>query len=216
MPARWCFLASSLGSGIIIDNASLVFSNGTTILTNGISGSGTLTQNGTGSLELNASTSYAGGTTIQNGTIQSDNPNSVGSRRHCHAGRRRKSANNATFQAQLPGTATFTNANAITVAAGGSGPFMRSRRPVLLDYNLSGNLTLNNALTLRNKPRTARFSCEEPSSAAAQIRPLLTIDGGGSDDKIWSGLYGSSSSTFTGGIIITNNGNLQSLGSSMN
>ncbi len=59
------------GTGPITNNASLVFAEGSAItLSNAISGSGTVTQNGPGTVTLNTVNSYTGGTTISAGTIQ--------------------------------------------------------------------------------------------------------------------------------------------------
>lgn len=59
--------------GNIVDNASLVFNqviNGT--YNGAISGSGTLTKNGSGTVRLVGSNNYTGGTTISAGTLQGD------------------------------------------------------------------------------------------------------------------------------------------------
>jgi autotransporter-associated beta strand protein len=63
--------AGSLGTGTITNNASLVFDRTDSItVPNVISGSGTLTQNGTGTVILTGNSGYSGGTTISAGTLQ--------------------------------------------------------------------------------------------------------------------------------------------------
>ncbi|MGD0867260.1 MAG: autotransporter-associated beta strand repeat-containing protein, partial [Rhizomicrobium sp.] len=59
------------GTGPIANDASLVFAEGNAItLSNAISGTGTVTQNGPGTVTLNTVNTYTGGTTITAGTIQ--------------------------------------------------------------------------------------------------------------------------------------------------
>ncbi|HKU54446.1 MAG TPA: autotransporter domain-containing protein [Rhizomicrobium sp.] len=64
--------SGTLGSGGVVDNGALIF-NRSDVFTviNGISGSGSLTQAGTGTLILNSSNTYSGTTTINSGgTLQ--------------------------------------------------------------------------------------------------------------------------------------------------
>ncbi len=70
----------SLGSGSVVNDASLVFNRGDALtVSNGISGSGTLTQNGAGTLTLAANNTYAGVTKINAGALQIGNGGTVGS-----------------------------------------------------------------------------------------------------------------------------------------
>ncbi|PUE10843.1 hypothetical protein B9Z51_00355 [Limnohabitans sp. T6-5] len=69
----------TLGTGAVIDNASLVFNRSNTLLVaNAISGIGTLSQTGTGTTQLSADNSYAGTTTVSGGTLQVGNAGSTG------------------------------------------------------------------------------------------------------------------------------------------
>ncbi len=62
--------SGSLGSGSVTDNAALVFIRSDTVtVSNVITGSGTLTQAGSGIVKLTASNNYAGGTFLDNGTL---------------------------------------------------------------------------------------------------------------------------------------------------
>ncbi len=61
----------ALGTGLVLDNAALVFSgSGTHNLSDPISGSGSLTKSGSGTLILSGSNTYGGGTTITSGTLE--------------------------------------------------------------------------------------------------------------------------------------------------
>ena len=66
--------ASIRGTSSLLDNASLVFNHGDAVtFSPAISGSGSLTQAGTGILTLLGSNTYSGGTTISAGTLQIGN-----------------------------------------------------------------------------------------------------------------------------------------------
>ena len=67
---------SLYSAGTITDNGALAFNRSTTVAegadfsSSGISGSGSVSQIGSGMLVLNAANSYSGGTTVSNGTLQ--------------------------------------------------------------------------------------------------------------------------------------------------
>jgi len=61
----------TLGSGNVVNNAALAFNRtGTLTVANAISGTGTVTQSGTGTTVLTATNTYSGTTTISAGTLQ--------------------------------------------------------------------------------------------------------------------------------------------------
>ena len=61
---------ASFGSGSIVNNAAMVFDqNGAGLFANAISGSGSLTKQGTGNVTLTGSNLYSGGTTISAGSL---------------------------------------------------------------------------------------------------------------------------------------------------
>src|SRR6266404_1871006 len=69
----------SLGDGDVVDNASLIFNrNNSMVVSNSISGTGSLTQAGTGTLILVGTNSYAGRTIINAGTLQVGNGGTSG------------------------------------------------------------------------------------------------------------------------------------------
>ena len=70
----------SLGTGVVVDNSSLVFDCGTGVtLPDAIEGTGSLTQEGSGTLTLTGPNSYSGMTTISAGTLQIDAGGPIGS-----------------------------------------------------------------------------------------------------------------------------------------
>jgi len=72
--------SGSLGSGSIVDNSSLDFNSSATIVEKGvISGTGSLTNDGTGTTILANNTSYTGPTIINAGTLQVGNGGTTGS-----------------------------------------------------------------------------------------------------------------------------------------
>lgn len=69
----------SLGSGNITNNSKLVYNRSNeTLVNNNISGSGSLAHEGTGTLILTGNNTYAGMTTITNGTLQVGNGGTTG------------------------------------------------------------------------------------------------------------------------------------------
>ena len=191
--------SSTLGSSDITDNGSLVFSNGTQVVSTAIVGSGTLDKNGSGTLELSGANTYTGGTTIKNGTIQSDNANVLGTGSITLGDG--VSANSATLQA-APNSSAFANTNPVIVAGGGTGVYKivdaGSR-----DYTLSGNITLNSAVTMSTLNDGALFI-----NGTVTGNSTLTVDGGNSTTK-FVGFNADNSATFTGNFIVTNLGKLK-------
>ncbi|HEY1790474.1 MAG TPA: autotransporter-associated beta strand repeat-containing protein [Verrucomicrobiae bacterium] len=73
-------ITSGLGSGPVTNNSAILAMPGTVteIMSNAISGSGTLTESGSGNLILTASNSYSGHTTITSGTLHVQNASALG------------------------------------------------------------------------------------------------------------------------------------------
>lgn len=71
--------SGSPGTGNIVDNSSLDFNRTGTLTVNGIiSGSGSVTNDGTGTVVLAANNTYTGGTTVNAGTLQIGNGGATG------------------------------------------------------------------------------------------------------------------------------------------
>jgi len=69
----------SLGSGDVTNNASLIFNRSNTMIVNNfITGTGSITQAGSGTTILTANNTYSGGTTISAGTLQIGNGGTTG------------------------------------------------------------------------------------------------------------------------------------------
>ncbi len=61
----------TLGSGAVVDNATLLFNRSDSLtVSNALSGSGAVVQQGSGTLVLTGTNSYSGGTTVSAGTLQ--------------------------------------------------------------------------------------------------------------------------------------------------
>ena len=72
--------SGTLGSGIVTNNASLVFNRSDSLTVgNVINGTGSLTQNGAGTLTLSGGNGYAGGTTVNSGVLLVDATGTLGS-----------------------------------------------------------------------------------------------------------------------------------------
>jgi len=70
--------SGSLGSGNIVNNGGLVFNTSSTLTNGAISGTGSLTKDGTGKVVLPGDNSYSGTTTITAGTLQVGNGGATG------------------------------------------------------------------------------------------------------------------------------------------
>ena len=140
--------SGSLGTGSVTDNSALTFNrSGSVTVGNAISGSGSLTQAGSGTLILTGGNSY-GATTISTGTLQVGNGGSSGS----------LGTGSVTDNSAL----TFNRTDTVTVgnAIGGSGTLtqMGSGTLILGGANTytgdtrvsSGTLRVNNSLALQN------------------------------------------------------------------
>jgi len=116
----------TLGGGAVVNNGSLVFdrSNGAAAA-NAISGSGSLTQQGAGTLTLSGANTYGGGTTLSAGALRLQNAGGLGS------GLLTQTSGDSTLVIDVAGTVT----NTMSVF----------KVSYLQDATLSGNLTLNNA-----------------------------------------------------------------------
>ncbi|MBB3898767.1 autotransporter-associated beta strand repeat-containing protein [Roseococcus suduntuyensis] len=124
----------TLGSGAVVNNAALVFNRSDAVTVgNLISGSGTLTQSGTGVLTLTGANTYSGGTIINAGTLALGDLGALG------AGL--VTINGGTLRSDVTGTlanniGTGTSGTQTIAAASGQ------------DLTLGGDLIVNGPVTL--------------------------------------------------------------------
>ena len=112
----------------IVDNGNVNFKRSDACTySNAISGSGGVTQFGTGTLTLNGSNTYSGGTTLNAGTLNFGNADALGSGTAVFTG-------GATLQAGV----TDTVANAIAINSGVTGTIDTGTNTVTLSGNITG------------------------------------------------------------------------------
>ena len=141
----------NLGTGPVIDNASLVFDHSNTIsVPNTISGTGSLSQIGSGTLDLTGSNSYTGTTTVAGGTSTLE----VGTTGTL-SGTTNVAVNGGTLLLEgnaqvnpINPSATLTTAAGSTLVMGASGSATRALTQSFSNMTLSGNTVINfSALT---------------------------------------------------------------------
>ena len=181
-------------------NSSMGGSGNLTVASSiGDSGSGYgITKVGAGTLTLSASNSYAGGTTIDNGTIVQTVAGALST------GTITLGDGVTSNSATLTGSAasTGTDANAITVASGGTGAYTIADAGA--DLHFSGNIALNNSLTLMALSGSGALFIDGTISGSSNI----TVNDNGSASKFVL-LTANNASTFTGNVLIENSGYLK-------
>ncbi len=196
--------SGSLGSGAITDNAALVFdrSDNGLIVSNAISGSGSLTQIGYGTLTLSGSNTYSSGTTVNAGTLVLANTSGSA------IGSGTLTLNGGT----LAGTTFGGTVSSLVQAGSGShtiapGAGLPSGQYGIL--NLNGGLNANTYTTLAFNLNQSTSSGTGGNSEPIYVGDLINLGG--------SGLSGSGNLAF-GGVIPTTgdyrlftNGNFASL-----
>ncbi|MDR3403927.1 MAG: autotransporter-associated beta strand repeat-containing protein, partial [Chthoniobacter sp.] len=209
---------STTGSitGDVTDNASLVFNRGDTYTFGGnISGSGTVTQQGPGTLVLTGSNSYIGGTTISVGTIQFGQNSALGTGTVTLG-----DANTGANATALLATAPMNDdsgpvnggaiANDIVVSSQGTGTATIGTTSFspgggFNSTTFTGNITLNRATTFQggNGDRTTFLGVISGNVGT------LTIDGGA---RVLIG--GAADNTFVGNVQLTGSGTILQLSGS--
>jgi len=156
---------------------------------------------GSGTLTLSGAGTYSGGTVIKAGTIDQVAAGSAGA---LGTGTITLGDGSSSNSATLLGTVTAntTNANPIVIAGGGTGVYT-IKSTSNSDYDFSGNVTLDNPVTLVTTAGGAMFF-----SGTITGSSLVTIDGGGTTTKFVD-FDGSNLSSFTGNLLIQDKGNFK-------
>ena len=131
---------ATLGNGGVVNNASLVFDQPDSYdFTNVISGTGNLTQTGTGTLSLSGNNTYSGTTLISAGTLQVGDGNTSGA----------LGTNTVTDNAAL----TFNRADSVVqsglITGTGTLTVIGGTVAVTASNNLTGATTINSGGTLQ-------------------------------------------------------------------
>jgi autotransporter-associated beta strand protein len=220
----------SLGSGAVTNNTTLSFNrNNTVTVDNAIGGSGAVVQSGAGTLVLNGSNTYAGGTTINSGgTVQVANGFNLGTGAVTNNGALvvDPGGGGATLSQSVGGTGSLTKlgSNTLVVTANNDYSGTTTNSGGILQVGLgsgtgslgTGNVVNNGSLVI-NRTGTLLISGDISGSGAG-----ITLNGGGTllltgnntysgSIAIFSGTVqigdGNASGTLGGGGV-TNNGNL--------
>jgi autotransporter-associated beta strand protein len=159
-----------------------------------------LVKGGSGALTLsNTNSSFSGGTTIKNGTIIQTAAGALGSGAITLGDG--STSNPATLEGA--GSSTIANTNPITIAAGGSGAYT-IENTTGSDYDFSGNIALNNPVTLETTANGALFA-----SGTITGSSNITVSGAGTTSKFVE-FSANNSSTWTGNLLITDGGDWKS------
>lgn len=164
----------TLGSGAVINNGALAFNRSDTLMvSNTISGTGNLTNAGSGTTILTANNTYSGLTVIEDGTLQVGNGGSTGSL--------------GTNQVINNGALAFNRTNDFTVAnlITGSGSVTHAGSGTLTLFGTntySGGTTVNNGGTLQLRNSSAAGTGDlNVSNGRLKADPALT---GGLEIKV--------------------------------
>ena len=134
--------------GAVADNGALVFSRTNSVsITNIISGTGAVTNAGSGTITMNVANGYSGGLTVLNGRIQGNNANSLGAN-----GNVVTVASGA--QAYINGDVDMANPFVIAGSGDGTGAVKISQT---INKAWSGNITLNGNALIGNSCTSTFF-----------------------------------------------------------
>jgi fibronectin-binding autotransporter adhesin len=190
----------TLGSGNIINNASLILNRSDSFtFNNTMSGTGSLTKAGAGTVTIsNGSNSYSGGTTITTGTLRVGQSGSLGT-----------SASVVTLGSAGGGDASlvsylagWTYAQEIVVAAGSGGTLTLGHSSnANLSSRFTGNITLNDSLVVSSVAPDGFFMrLEGVISGAGGI----TKTGAGATRLENANTYSGGTTVSTGSLFVTN------------
>lgn len=170
--------AGSLGTGSVTNNSSLVYNrSGNLVLSNAISGSGSLTQNGPNIITISSANTYTGATIINSGTMRVTANDALGTGA---AG----TTVNAGGQLRLVG-ANYTTAEALSINGNGSGTGAL--------YNFAGSSTYAGQVTAAtNATIGSTGGSLTLTGGVVKNGTVLTINGNGSVIVNTTGISGAS------------------------
>ena len=168
----------SLGTGSVTNNSSLVYNrSGNLVLSNAISGSGSLTQNGPNIITISSANTYTGATIINSGTMRVTANDALGTGA---AG----TTVNAGGQLRLVG-ANYTTAEALSINGNGSGTGAL--------YNFAGSSTYAGQVTAAtNATIGSTGGSLTLTGGVVKNGTVLTINGNGSVIVNTTGISGAS------------------------
>jgi filamentous hemagglutinin family protein len=178
--------SGTLGTGAVIDNASLVFNRSNTMtVVNAISGTGSLMQSGTGTTILTSDNSYIGTTTITGGTLQVGNGGTAGTLGVGNA----SLSNNANLNYLRSAATTIANdisgtGNVSAIITGAISHLTVDHTIALTDGTVNlvtdANLLLSSAISTTNVTSSAIFlEAGKVASAGTLAGGDVQISGGG-------------------------------------
>ncbi|MBE7369883.1 autotransporter-associated beta strand repeat-containing protein [Ramlibacter pallidus] len=213
--------AGALGAGNVVDDGALVFNRSDNItVANAISGTGSLTQAGTGTVTLTGANTYAGATTISAGTLQVGNGGTTGTL--------------GTGAVTNDGTLAFNRSNAVTVgnAIGGAGSVVQAGAGTTVlaaDNSYTGTTTISAGTLQVGNGGTAGslgtgtvvdngalvFNRSDDVTLANQVTGTGSLTQAGSGTLTLTGAnnYGGTTTISAGTLRVGNGGTTGSLGS---
>jgi autotransporter-associated beta strand protein len=165
----------SLGAVNVIDNGVLTFNRTDTLaFSNLISGSGSVVQNGTGTLALNAANTYTGNTTVTAGTLALVEPGSVGASALIAV------ANGTTLDVTGRADQTLTLNSAKSLKGSGSvkGNLVAQSGSIFNPGDMIGTMTVQGNITL-NGLLVMELNRTNGQTADELVSTTGTITGGG-------------------------------------
>jgi len=182
----------TLIAGPVTNNASLVFNRASSITaTNNISGSGTVTQSGTGDLTLSASNTFTGGLTVNNGRVLMQDLNALGPG---------SVVVNAGSEIYLLGSSGVISPSAMTLNGAGPASGGALRKGNQTTSTFGGTVTLGSATTLNVDGNGAVLNLTNAAGInGADVNAALTLAGSGAGNITGPLSLGTGSLDVTGG-----------------
>ena len=184
--------AATLGVGLITNNATLVFNRTNTItVSTNISGSGVVTQNGTGDLTLTASNTFTGGVTANNGRVLMQDPNALGPG---------NAVVNAGGEIYLLGNSGVISPSAMTLNGSGPAGGGALRKGNQTTSTFGGTVTLGSDATLNVDGNGAVLNLTNAAGInGASVNANLTLTGSGAGNITGPLSLGSGNLNVSGG-----------------